>query len=113
MTAYAPIGAISFPFKKEDIKDVNILDDPLIKSLAEKYERSPAQVILNWHLKHRGHVIIPKTSKISRLHENLNVSDFNLTEEEYNSIDGLDKNMRFYNTKYFNPTVWGKIPMFD
>jgi len=42
VTAYAPIGALSFPFKQEEIKDVNILEDKLINEFALKYGRSPA-----------------------------------------------------------------------
>ena len=52
-------------------------------SLAEKYGKSPAQIVLNWHVQHRGHVVIPKTTKVERLSENLLSYNFKLSEEEY------------------------------
>jgi len=67
----------------------------LIIDLASKYGKTAGQIILNWHL-HRGHILIPKTSKIGRLRENIVVFDFNLSEDEYSAITKLDKRARFY-----------------
>jgi diketogulonate reductase-like aldo/keto reductase len=68
--AYAPLGAsASWGIREEKLKDINLLGDPVITSIAEKQGKKPAQIILNWHLK-RGHLIIPKTSKVERLAEN-------------------------------------------
>ncbi len=82
VVAYAPLGAFSWPYKREEHKSLNILKDQLILDLAAKYNKPVGQIILNWHL-HRGHIIIPKTCKVERLRENILVYDFQLTEEEY------------------------------
>jgi diketogulonate reductase-like aldo/keto reductase len=80
--------------------------------LAEKYGKKAGQIILNWHL-HRGHVIIPKTTKVERLSENFNVYDFTLTDEEYASISALDRNARFFNPKVFKEYGWNYLPYFE
>lgn len=84
----------------------------MIKALAEKYGKTPAQIILNWHL-HRGHLIIPKTVNASRLVENLNSYDFTLSEADYLSISMLDKHARFFNPKLIGALGFNNLPYFD
>lgn len=88
--AYAPLGSNTWTLKAEHLKSLNLLEEPVIKALSEKYGKKPGQIILNWHL-HRGHIIIPKTTNPGRLAENMNCYDFTLTEEEYQSITKLDQ----------------------
>ncbi|WP_353809589.1 aldo/keto reductase [Agromyces sp. SYSU T00194] len=64
------------------------LQDATIASIAASVGRSPAQVILRWHLD-RGRVVIPKTVTPSRIAENFDVFDFALTDEQLAAIDGL------------------------
>jgi diketogulonate reductase-like aldo/keto reductase len=93
------------------VKDLNLFTEPSIVDAATKYGKSPAQIVLNWHVKHRGHIVIPKTTKLERLTENLKCFDFTLTPEEYQAIDDLECNARF-----FNPKFWGQFlnaPMFE
>jgi D-xylose reductase len=67
---------------------------------------------LNWHI-HRGHVIIPKTSKVERLRENIDVFNFNMTVEEYESITALDQNARFYDPETEPPEFgFNSLPYF-
>jgi 2,5-diketo-D-gluconate reductase A len=66
-----------------------LLDDPVIVEIAGKLGRSPAQVILRWHLDH-GHVVIPKSVTPARIHENFAVFDFELDEIDRKRIDALD-----------------------
>lgn len=80
--------------------------------MSAKYGKSPAQIVLNWHLS-RKHIIIPKTLNVGRLAENLNVYDFKLTEEECNSITGLDRKARFYNPISYYEFGWRHTPYFD
>jgi diketogulonate reductase-like aldo/keto reductase len=66
---------------------------------------------MNWHVIHRGHIAIAKTTKIERLSENLKVYDFTHTAEEYAAIDVLNCNARF-----FNPVQWAHFlnaPLFE
>lgn len=63
---------------------------PELKAIAERHGKTVAQVILRWHLQ-RGIVVIPKSTRIERMRENLDVFDFSLTEEEMAAIAALDK----------------------
>lgn len=110
--AYAPLGAPNWDYKKPEYEKLNVLEDPVIVELASKHKRTAAQIVLNWHVKHRGHIIIPKTSKVERLKENFNIFDFRMSEEDYNAIDSLDKNARFYDPLYFSYGIWKNWPYF-
>lgn len=75
------------------LKRGQLLADPTINELAKKYQKSPAQIILRWDLQ-TGVVTIPKSIKETRIIENADVFDFELTEEDINKINGLNKNER-------------------
>ncbi|CAM3289310.1 aldo/keto reductase [Brevibacillus invocatus] len=70
-----------------------LLDQPVLKEIAEKYQKSVAQVILRWDLQH-GVVTIPKLIKEHRIIENATLFDFELTKEDMDRIDGLNENRR-------------------
>lgn len=72
-----------------------VVDNPVIKELAEKYGKSPAQIILRWHIQ-RGEVIIPKSTHESRIKENIDLFDyhFDLTAEDMAKIATLDSDQR-------------------
>ncbi|AUS08805.1 aldo/keto reductase [Laceyella sacchari] len=70
-----------------------LLDHQVLKDIANKYGKSPAQVILRWDLQN-GVVTIPKSTKAHRIAENAQVFDFALTDEEMERIDGLNQNKR-------------------
>lgn len=65
-------------------------DNPAIVEIAEKYGKTPAQIMLRWQIQ-RGIVVIPKSTHIERMEENFNVFDFTLAEEDMNKIAALDK----------------------
>ncbi|MBU8791208.1 aldo/keto reductase [Oceanobacillus caeni] len=71
----------------------DILQDEVIQGLAEQYGKTPAQIILRWHLQ-TGAVVIPKSVTPSRIEENINVFDFELTESDMGKIAELDRNLR-------------------
>ena len=112
VTAYAPLGASAWQLKDEKLNDLNLFEELVIKELAAKHEKTPAQIILNWHL-HRGHIIIPKTITLKRLGENFNVFDFKMTGEEYEKINGLDHHARFFNPITFKEYGWNYCPYFE
>ncbi|AFN57308.1 2,5-diketo-D-gluconate reductase A [Zymomonas mobilis] len=66
------------------------LDDPVIRAIALKHGKTPAQVVLNWHLS-LGLTVIPKASSKARLQENLEADSFTLDEEDMQRIESLDK----------------------
>lgn len=70
-----------------------VLGEPVLTSIAERYGKSPAQVVLRWHLQ-LGNVVIPKSVTPSRIRENADVFDFALTDEEMTAIAGLDRDLR-------------------
>ena len=67
-----------------------MFDLPELKAIGEKYGKTPAQVMLRWHIQ-RGIVVIPKSTHIERIEENFNVFDFELTAEDMEIIATLDK----------------------
>src|SRR5690625_2947606 len=70
-----------------------VLEDEVIGKLAEKHGKTPAQVILRWHLQ-MNVIVIPKTVTPSRMKENLDVFDFELSKDDMDKIASLDKNER-------------------
>lgn len=75
------------------LKQGQLLDEPLLKEIAEKYNKSVAQVILRWDLQHEV-ITIPKSTKEHRIIENADVFDFELSQEEVEKIDSLNQDSR-------------------
>lgn len=71
----------------------DVLQDKVIKEIASQYNKTEAQVILRWHLQ-SDVVVIPKTVTPSRMDENLDVFDFELSDEAMDKIADLDQNLR-------------------
>ncbi|MFD1172280.1 aldo/keto reductase [Oceanobacillus picturae] len=70
-----------------------VLNNSVVTNIAEKYNKTPAQVILRWHLQYNN-VVIPKSVTPSRIEENFNVFDFKLSAQDLENIKGLDRNER-------------------
>lgn len=81
--AWGPLGA-----GKSDV-----LSNPVIVTIASKYGKSPAQIVLRWLLQ-RGIIIIPMSTNRNRQAENLSVTDFQLTEDDMKQVFSLNKNKR-------------------
>jgi len=98
VTAYSSFGPQSFiELDWQKAKDTPILfEHPVITALADKYKKTPAQVLLRWSTQ-RGLAVIPKSNNQQRLEQNLHVTEFDLTQEELDSISALDRNLRFNN----------------
>lgn len=83
-----------------------LFDDPVLAAIARQYGKTPAQVILRWHLQ-RGVVIIPKSTHIERMRQNLDVFDFTLSEEDMAAIAALDKKQSaFFSHQDPNMVEW-------
>jgi 2,5-diketo-D-gluconate reductase A len=67
-----------------------VLDDPVITAIAERIGRSPAQVVLRWHIQH-GNIVFPKSTTPARIAENFELFDFELEPDDVRQIDGLDQ----------------------
>lgn len=83
VTAWSPLGR------------GKVLQDEVIKGIAEKYDKSSAQIILRWHL-HRNTIIIPKSVTPSRIKENFDLDNFTLEKEDIDKITKLDRNGRIF-----------------
>ncbi|BBJ40042.1 oxidoreductase [Streptomyces antimycoticus] len=79
-----------------------LLDDPKLAAIAQKHGKSPAQVVLRWHLD-LGNVVIPKSVTPSRIQENIDVFDFQLDSEDLSAIDSLETGNRLgFDPETFN-----------
>jgi methylglyoxal/glyoxal reductase len=99
VTAYSPLGS------------GRLLEDSKIKEIAEKHNKSPAQVLILFQIQ-RGVITIPRSTQKERIQENFNIFDFTLTKEEMEEIEALNSDTR-YNTESFakNHKYWPfKIP---
>ena len=88
--AWSPIGGITF---YRDGSHGSTLQDPIIGEIAQAHGKTPAQVMLRWHLQ-EGRSAIPKSTRRERIAENIDVVDFELTGEQLAAIDGLDTGRR-------------------
>jgi diketogulonate reductase-like aldo/keto reductase len=87
--AWSPIGGITSYRGGEK----STFDDPVLQQIARECEKSPAQVMLRWHLQ-ESRSVIPKSTKPARIAENLDVFDFELSQGQITAIDALDTGVR-------------------
>jgi 2,5-diketo-D-gluconate reductase A len=84
-------------------KGGELLKDQVITSLADKYGKTPAQIVIRWHLE-LGNVVIPKSVTPSRIAENFDVFDFELASEDVEAISALNRDERTGpDPDHFNP----------
>jgi diketogulonate reductase-like aldo/keto reductase len=88
--AWSPIGGITF---YRDGQHTSTLQDPTIGDIAKTHGKTPAQVMLRWHVQ-QGRSVIPKSTKPARIAENIDVFDFDLTTDELAAIDALETGQR-------------------
>ena len=88
--AWSPFGGIT---SYRGVSTRSTFTDPVIVGIGEQYGKSPAQVMLRWHLQ-EGRSAIPKSVRPERIAENFDVFDFELTSEELAAIDALDTGVR-------------------
>ena len=90
--AWSPIGGITFyPGWGENRK--NVMRDPAIAAVAQAHGKTPAQVMLRWHLQ-QGRSAIPKSTNPTRIAENFDVFGFELSAADLAAIDALDTGVR-------------------
>ena len=68
----------------------DVLDDPVVTEIAAKLGRTPAQVVLRWHVQ-RGNIVFPKSVTPERIRENFEIFDFEIEPTDLEQIDGLDR----------------------
>jgi diketogulonate reductase-like aldo/keto reductase len=80
--AWSPLG-----------RGTDLLDNPAVRDAAARHDRTPAQIVLRWHL-HLGNVVIPKSVTPARIRENIDVVDFDLTSDDLTALSGLETGTR-------------------
>jgi 2,5-diketo-D-gluconate reductase A len=71
----------------------SVLGDPTIDDIARRYGKTPAQVVLRWHIE-RGNIIFPKSVSAARIRENADIFDFELAPDDVEAISALNRNQR-------------------
>jgi len=102
ITSFCPLANLKQPNEPE--AKISALSNPVIQQIAKSKNRTTAQIIIRWHLQH-GLTVIPKTITPERLHENCQVFDFTLSDNEIYQIDQLEKTThhRFINPPLLRP----------
>lgn len=88
LTAYSPLA------------QGKVIENKDLQEIADKYGKSPAQVSLRWLIEQENVVAIPKASSKDHLKANFNIFDFELTDDEFERIDMVDKSMRLVNPSF-------------
>jgi diketogulonate reductase-like aldo/keto reductase len=91
--AWSPIGGVMRYVTKDPDAAASPLSHPVVTGLAKKYGKTPAQIVLRWHLQ-QGICAIPKSVRPARIAENFAVFDFALSADEIAAIDALDTGVR-------------------
>ena len=76
--------------------DKSLIEELIITELAQKYNKSNAQIILKWHTQ-MGFIVIPGSKNVDHIKDNFDLYDFELTQEDMNKIATLNKGVRYYN----------------
>lgn len=87
--AWSPLGGVCTWLPGERARPVPLMENPVITEIADRHGRSPAQIVLRWHLQH-GNAVVPKSVRPARIKANSDVFDFTLAAPDAASIDGLD-----------------------
>jgi len=100
LTGYSPLGSSGRPEGMLAENEPSLLENKLIVELANKYDKSPAQILLNWNM-NRGVIVIPKTVTPKRAIQNFESQNFELENSDMEKIAELDKHFRYVNGGFF------------
>lgn len=91
--------------------DKKLMEEPVLKNLAERYNKSVVQIILRWHYQ-EGFVPLPKSTNPQHIKENLDIYDFELTADEMEQIRAMDTNKSYFDDYYSSVTEEEHAAMF-
>lgn len=94
MTAYSPLGSMDRHPKSKAKDEPVLIEQPVVKIIAQNHDASPAQVLISWSM-HRGIAVIPKSVNEKRILENFQSAELSLSSQEIAHIDGVQSGYRF------------------
>lgn len=100
LTAYSPLGSSDRTKEMKAENEPSLLDNDVVKKIAEKRDATVAQVLIKWSVE-RGTAVIPKSTNPGRIKENLASEKLALTQEDHEALKTLDKHFRYVNGKFF------------
>lgn len=113
VTAFSPLGASSYFELDMAETGESVLDTKVVKKISDDMGKTPAQVVLRWGIQ-RGTSVIPKSTRVERMRENLDVFDFELSNEDMASINALNINRRFNDPGHFCEDAFNTFyPIYD
>ncbi|XP_039136258.1 NADPH-dependent aldo-keto reductase, chloroplastic-like [Dioscorea cayenensis subsp. rotundata] len=86
LSGYSPLGSPGTPW----IKGSNVLANPVVKMIAEKLGKTPAQVVLRWGIQ-KGHSVLPKSTSEARIKENLDIFDWSIPEDLFSKFSEIEQ----------------------
>ena len=112
-TAFSPLGAQSYFSLGMASPSEAVLQNPVVTDIAATTGRTAAQVLLRWGVQ-RGTAVIPKTSSADRMAENINIFDFELSDEQMTAISSLDQGRRFNDPGDFGESAFNTfLPIYE
>lgn len=113
VTAFSPLGAASYVSLGMAEPDESVLEQPVVRDIARRHGKSPAQIVLRWGVQRRTAVVV-KSTRMERLCENLALFDFDLSADEMDDISRLNRNRRFNDPGVFCEQAFNTFfPIYD
>ncbi|MFO1497438.1 MAG: aldo/keto reductase [Verrucomicrobiota bacterium] len=113
VTAFSPLGAPSYFSLNMARPDESVMERPAVRAMASNYGRTPGQIVLRWGVQ-RGTAVVPKTTRLDRLKENLAVFDFELSDEDMKALSGMNCQRRFNDPGHFCEAAFGRFfPIYE
>lgn len=111
VTGFSPLGSVSYVDLGWTTMQEGVINEKVTRDIAATHGVTPAQVLLRWGLQH-GMSLIPKTTKVDRMVENLDVFGFELTPAEMSTLDALNCNKRYNDPAEFCKDMGGPCPIY-
>ena len=100
LTAYSPLGSGDRMQEMKAKNEPSLLEEPVIKKIAEKHSASPGQVLIKWSVE-RGTAVIPKSTSKGHIISNLESDKIALDSKDMEEIKKLDRHFRYVNGEFF------------
>jgi len=100
LTAFAPLGSANRPDRLKVENEPVLIEDPVVRSIAEKHDATPAQILISWSM-HRNVAVIPKSIHADRIKQNYEATALSLSVSDLAELTALDKHRR-----YVSGTFW-------